>query len=503
LDEFRKLSYNDFVARWKDEHTKMFQLMKDAIKAAPFLCHPDFEKPFHLGVDGSYNGLGVCLFQLEEIRGVQYKKIVGFASRALTAAEKHYTVSKIELAGLIFGLKRFRPYITAKPLFVYTDHRALVALQKARHTSSMMTIVGQWFETLTEFLPFIRIIHISGFRNTLPDLLSRMGLLERDKIEHDAEEKLNFLEVESMDDGIDGKVVAGEVVQFSLEEKLYLNMIGKMDEELKESGDTSKLEFSVGIESSTPSIELEEGLIQVSDQKEKDRLLQEAHSMDHLGATSLIQRIKSTGKTWKTIRKDAIAHVKTCRACIEHSVKTGSFYPLRSHSARLPMDWLTMDLAGPLEKSNQGNRYILIAVDVCSRYIFLRAIPDKSAKTIAQELVLIMLENGVVKHLSSDNGTEFKNSTLKEIVEEIKGTHGFSSVYNPSSNGLSERHVGLTQNALKRVLTEVNEELANWDLFIPFIAYALNTRVTHTLGTTPFNLFFGRSSEMEDYTNLE
>ena len=44
-----------------------------------------------------------------------------------------------------------------------------------------------------------------------------------------------------------------------------------------------------------------------------------------------------------------------------------------------------------------------------------------------------------IKHIRSDNGTEFKNSGLDDYLDELGITHELSAPYTPQQNGVVER----------------------------------------------------------------
>ena len=134
------------VLVWKSEHQQALELLKTGIKNAGILCYPDFEEPFHLATDASYSGLGAVLFQKE---GKQ-DKIIECVSRALTESEQNYSATKLELAGVVFALKRFRTYLIQRPFTLYTDHSALVSLFKAKFEKNLLT--NTWFETIMDFI---------------------------------------------------------------------------------------------------------------------------------------------------------------------------------------------------------------------------------------------------------------------------------------------------------------------------------------------------------------
>jgi hypothetical protein len=62
------------------------------------------------------------------------------------------------------------------------------------------------------------------------------------------------------------------------------------------------------------------------------------------------------------------------------------------------------------------------------------------------------------------------------------------------ANGKVEAHVKL---ALKILLKLLNNELHLWSSKLPDVQFAMNTRITTKLGSTPFSLIFARAPNGE------
>ncbi len=73
-----------------------------------------------------------------------------------------------------------------------------------------------------------------------------------------------------------------------------------------------------------------------------------------------------------------VLHVNDPRKQCEHSSKIHSRFPIRS---------LSTDILGPLLISDRGNLYILTIVDQFTHWVEAYAVPDFTAKTVAQKLV--------------------------------------------------------------------------------------------------------------------
>ena len=70
-------------------------------------------------------------------------------------------------------------------------------------------------------------------------------------------------------------------------------------------------------------------------------------------------------------------------------------------------------------KHNNGYGFVLVVIDTFSRYLWARALPNKEGKTVAKALLEIL--NSVpykVERLRSDNGSEYKNTFVKELLKK-------------------------------------------------------------------------------------
>ena len=71
-----------------------------------------------------------------------------------------------------------------------------------------------------------------------------------------------------------------------------------------------------------------------------------------------------------------------------------------------------MDIVGPLPRSAQGSRFVLVVCDYASRYP--EAVPMKyvEAASVAEELIKIFSRVGVPKEVLTDQGTNFTSQLL-------------------------------------------------------------------------------------------
>ena len=106
---------------WSDECESCFAYLKEQLRNAELLVHPNFEKPFILTTDASNKAIGFTLFQ--EVEGDLLPILYG--GRALTKAEKNYCTTDKELLGCYFAVQKCEFYLLGNEYAVYTDHEPL------------------------------------------------------------------------------------------------------------------------------------------------------------------------------------------------------------------------------------------------------------------------------------------------------------------------------------------------------------------------------------------
>ena len=114
--------------------------------------------------------------------------------------------------------------------------------------------------------------------------------------------------------------------------------------------------------------------------------------------------------------------------------------PLIVEQSGYPMERVAIDIIGPLPKTNNGNRYILVAVDYFTRWPEAYAIPNQEARTIAQTLVdEWVCRYGVMQRLHTDQGRNFESDVFKEITNILGIKKTRTTPYHPQSDGMVER----------------------------------------------------------------
>lgn len=115
--------------------------------------------------------------------------------------------------------------------------------------------------------------------------------------------------------------------------------------------------------------------------------------------------------------------------------KKKSVFPILTSQ---PNDIWQMDLIDMRKYSDKGYNWILTVVDLFSKYLFAVQLKQKTDDEVVQALESILKQNKP-KKIQSDNGPEFKNKLMHELLKQYKVFQYFGRTYTPQSQGAVER----------------------------------------------------------------
>ncbi|GJT49969.1 integrase, catalytic region, zinc finger, CCHC-type containing protein [Tanacetum coccineum] len=132
-----------------------------------------------------------------------------------------------------------------------------------------------------------------------------------------------------------------------------------------------------------------------------------------------------------------------CSSCERGKSKKASHPPKLVPSDHSKLELLHMDLCGPMRVASiNGKKYILVIVDDFSRYTwvyFLRS-KDETPEIIKKFIAQAQLNyKAKVCKIRTNNGTKFKNTSLKAHYEKLGIMQQFLIDQKPQQNGVVER----------------------------------------------------------------
>ena len=158
-----------------------------------------------------------------------------------------------------------------------------------------------------------------------------------------------------------------------------------------------------------------------------------------------------------------------------------------------PFNKIAIDLVTECETSTSGNKHILTIIDHLTGWPEAFPILDKSADTIVSTFINKYLPVHMCpRYILSDNGTEFKNNLMDQVLKQLGIERIFSAPYHPQSNSKLE----VFHKYLKPTLKKLCEKApSNWDKYVNQVLASY--RVTPNLATPemPFFLVYGKGSK--------
>ena len=171
--------------QWTKECQDSFDTLRNKLVSAPVLTFPDYSKQFILDTDASDTGIGGVLSQVQDGE----ERVVAYASRSLSKAERRYCVTHIELLAVVHFTKNFRPYLLGHHFLLRTDHGSLMWLQNFKEPEGQL---ARWLEKLQEF--DFEIVHRRGRKHTNADALSRLPCVQCGRDSHSDELTIGSVE---------------------------------------------------------------------------------------------------------------------------------------------------------------------------------------------------------------------------------------------------------------------------------------------------------------------
>nr|GEV62897.1 retrovirus-related Pol polyprotein from transposon TNT 1-94 [Tanacetum cinerariifolium] len=191
-----------------------------------------------------------------------------------------------------------------------------------------------------------------------------------------------------------------------------------------------------------------------------------------------------------------------CSACERGKSKKASHPPKLVLSDNSKLELLHMDLCGPMRVASiNEKRYILMIVDDYSRYtwVYFLHLKDETPEIIKKFIAQAKLNyKAKVCKIRTDNGTEFKNATLKAHYEKLGIMQQFLTARTPQQNGVVERRnrtlIEVAQTML--IFSRLPEFL--WAEAVATACFTQNWSIIHTrYNKTPYELLHGRKPNVE------
>ena len=208
----------------------------------------------------------------------------------------------------------------------------------------------------------------------------------------------------------------------------------------------------------------------------------------HLGRIKTINCVRYRFY-WPGYKKDVINWCRRWDTCAQTKRQ-------KAKSAQVPvagpMEWVAVDIMGPVPQTDNGNLYILVLGDYFSKWTEAFPLKDHTAQTVADVLVEQFVSRfGVSLH--SDQGHESESDLISEMCKLLQVRKTRTVPYNPKSDGMIER---ANRTVIQMLTTLVNEARNDWDDHLPYVMMAYRASVHESTGLTPNKLMWNHETNL-------
>ena len=487
------------------------------MSTTPILRFPVPDAPYILDTDASLTGTGAVLSQLVDGQ----ERVLGYASRTLSKAERNYCVTRRELLAVVQFVKYFRPYLYGQKFTIRTDHSSLQWLLNFREPEGQ---VARWIESLSEYT--YEIIHRPGVRHGNADGLSRRPCKKnccseaRSTIADVKNDDKRICEGDPAHDGVRKAVnlvalqpvwtnkTFGESQRADRDLALVLHAVENQQKPLPEEASgwpQAARRYLIDWD----RLKLEDGVLRrkwytAQGQESHDQfivprelvpeVLRMAHDnplAGHFGEKRTKLRAQSRFY-WVNMSRDIRDWYTTCTTCCgRRPPPTVPHHPVQRQLVTAPLQRVAIDILGPLNpRTKRGNLYVLVMVDYFTKWLEVAPMTDMKAETVARKFMNRWVYHWrIPQQLHSDQGTQFESDLFKDLCKRLMINKSHTTPLHPQSDGQTER---ANRTLLDVVSKLCAEHPGDWDNHLKVAQAAYNSSVHRVTRQTPNSLMLGR-----------
>lgn len=406
LSPLYELTKKNTKFEWNNEAQNAFDSIKTILTTKPALTIFNPEKKTLLKTDASQVGIGAIL---KQEHGENDWRTVGYFSRKLLPYQNNYAITEKECLAIVEAIEYWHPYLYGREFVIETDHQPLKWIMNHKKPN---TRLFNWSMRLNQYKFTVK--YVKGKENEEADCLSRFPI------------ELNFTEI---------KLLTLEKIKEI--QKEYLN------------------DFPKGYE-------LHNGFIVKTTRNHQKYFLpkefaleqlKQIHEVGHRGITTTLNHYTMCYHSPDQNRL-AASVINNCKICLQIKKPTTIYGEMNKiGEANKPYDIIHIDTVGGFAGYKSTNRYLHIAIDSFSRYIWTTTSTTQTSRDFVKLVEKIKMD-GKPKLIVADKYTGINSKNFKEYLNQEKIKTMFTPTDHPQSNGMIERAQQTIVNKLRCKMLE-------------------------------------------------
>lgn len=190
-----------------------------------------------------------------------------------------------------------------------------------------------------------------------------------------------------------------------------------------------------------------------------------------------------------------------CEICVKGKHARKSFNHTGTRATEL-LELVHSDVCGKMSNTSLGGgKYFLLFLDDFSRKVFVYIIKEKSDvyEKFVEFKQLVENQTGKrIKTLRTDNGTEYLNDRMRQLMSKSGIRHETTTPYTPQQNGMAERMNRTLVEKARCLLFDAKLSARFWAEAINTAAHLVNHLPASGTGRLPQEIWSGREVNMAD-----
>ena len=220
----------------------------------------------------------------------------------------------------------------------------------------------------------------------------------------------------------------------------------------------------------------------------------------HFGVEKTMDKLVATGHHWKYMREHVKYFIKRCcpfcqkMSYLKSAVHTNPF----TTAAYSPFERQNWDSIGPITLQDGSKVHILCAICCFTRWTELWLIDDVSAEATKVPMLQHFNRFGEPAQVLTDNGTQFKNEWVTELLMLAGVEHVTVLAYSKEENAIVERNNKEVLRHLRALVYELNlSARKNIEEIHPAVQRICNANSKAPNKTSPTEILFGNAINLE------
>eukprot|EP00253_Pinus_taeda_P027025 PITA_27025 len=424
------------VFKWGSIEKEAFDLIKKSIINSPSLISPNFSNPFTLYTIASNSSYAAVLTQLNDHN---LEAPISFFSSNLQGAELNYSDVEKQAFAVFKAVKYYRPFLLKTHTKVIVPFPAVRQLLLQKELGEKR---ANWVTALQEYDLEIRPAKIVRGQGFCRILAGASNIPESS--DTSPTEEINQVNV------TDSQSQYADLIFYLKNGHAPPHLSYKNKRAIRLKAKTFTIIDDVLFKRNYDSI-----LLRCLEKTEAQKVLQELHdgpAGGHFGADTTAHKIIHAGYYWPTLFRD----------------------------------------------THEYHRYILTATDYFTKWVEVVPLKSTNSEAIIEFIdQFIITRFGVPTALVFDNSSYFTGNSMIDFSIKRGFKLKYSTNYYPQGNGLAE---STNKNLIKIIKRTIEQNHRNWHKSLVFALWADRITQKASIGTSPFNLVYGKEAILP--TNL-